>query len=284
MATILIAGCGYVGTVLGQRLAGEGHVVWGLRRHAENLPDGIGRISADLTDIATLEDFPKAFDVVFYTAAAGGHRESDYRAAYVDGPRNLISALRSQASMPSHIFFTSSTAVYAQSQGEWVDESSPTEPEHFTGKRLLEGERLFLDSGIPATIVRLGGIYGPGRTRLIDSVRTGAAMRFAGAPCYTNRIHRDDAAGALAHLMALPTLETLYIGVDREPADQNAVLSWLADQLGVPQPPYATTPIRSIRGDRGNKRCLSRKLQATGYSFRYPTFREGYADYFALYK
>ena len=277
MAHILIAGCGYVGTALGTRLAAAGHVVWGLRRSAEGLPSGIRYVAADLTAPATLQDLPPALDVVFYTAAPNGADDVAYRAIYVDGLHDLLEALVRQHQSPRRVLFTSSTAVHAQSAGEWVDETSPAEPRHFTGRRVLEGERLLLDGPFPATVIRFGGIYGPGRTSLIQRVRQGLATCRDEPPLYTNRIHRDDCAGALHHLMTLPEPDSLYIGVDHEPADQCDVLRWLAGQLGAPPPRVGASPTTDTRRHRTNKRCRNAKLVASGYVFRYPTFREGYA-------
>ncbi len=275
MARVLIAGCGYVGTALGEALADDGHSVFGLRRRAERVGRGIEPLAADVADPGTLRRLPGELDFVFYTVSAGGREEARYRAAYVDGPRNLLGALEQQARPLQRLFVASSTAVHAQSSGEWVDESSPTEPEDFTGRLLLEGERLLLRGSLPVTVVRFGGIYGPGRTRLIESVRTGRAVSRGGAPRYKNRIHRDDCAGALRHLMNRGAPDSLYIGVDEEPADETAVLHWIAQQLGVSPPRCAAPSANSVR--RGsNKRCRNARLLRSGFRFRYPTFREGY--------
>jgi nucleoside-diphosphate-sugar epimerase len=276
MARVLIAGCGDVGTELGVRLVEAGHTVWGLRRHCDTLPSSIHAFPADLTKPETLSALPPAVDVVFYTAAASDSSADHYRATYVDGIRHLLTALATQGHTVQRFIFTSSTGVYAQAAGEWVDETSLTEPVHFSGRELLIGEQVVLNSSFPATVVRLAGIYGPGRTRLIDSVRKGTAVCSDGPPVYTNRIHRDDCAGILQHVMNLTQPDRLYLAVDHEPADQCVVLSWLALQLGLPPPrkETATATQNSLR--RSNKRCRNSKLVATGYVFRYPTFREGY--------
>jgi nucleoside-diphosphate-sugar epimerase len=277
MAQMLIAGCGYVGTALGMRLAAAGHVVWGLRRAAQGLPAEIRFLAADLTDPQTLRDLPPGLEAVFYTASAGGATEEAYRAVYVDGVRHLLEALQRQGQSPRRVFYTSSTAVFAQSAGEWVDENSPAEPRHFTGACVLEGEHLLLDGPFPGTVLRLGGIYGPGRTSLIERVRQGQAACSDGPSRYTNRIHRDDCAGALQHLMTLAQPERLYIGVDHEPADQCDVLRWLAAQLGAPPPRLEGAAATDRRRPQTNKRCRNDRLLASGYVFQYPTFRDGYA-------
>lgn len=278
MAQVLIAGCGYVGTALGELLSAEGHTVWGLRRNAQRLPPSIHQFAADLAEPETLAALPQNLDFVFYTAAAARTGDEAYRLAYVRGVRNLLAALRAQGQSPQRIFFTSSTSVYAQSSGEWVDEASPAEPAHFSGSRVLEGEGVLLNSSCPVTILRLGGIYGPGRARLIESVRQGTATCKDGPPVYSNRIHLDDCAGALRYLMGLKAPGSIYLGVDNEPADQCAVLRWLAAKLGValPRLERSEEDLES-RFFRSNKRCNNARLVASGYVFRYPTFREGFA-------
>ncbi len=286
MARILIAGCGDVGTTLGQALGATGHEVWGLKRHPADLPSPIQPLSADLTDPTTLTALPAHLDAVVYSAAAAGFSAAHYQAAYVDGVRNLLDALRQTDQQPQRLLFTSSTSVYAQHQGEWIDENSPAEAEGFSGRCIREGERLMWDSGWPAVAVRFGGIYGPGRTRLIDSVREGSATVADGPPIYTNRIHRDDCARVLEYLLQLPEPEPLYIAVDDDPAPLHEVLNWLADQLGVPHPPCVPHPPlkpgAETRQDpaarlRASKRCRNARLRASGFQFRYPSYQDGYA-------
>jgi nucleoside-diphosphate-sugar epimerase len=277
MSRILIAGCGYVGSALGALLVADSDTVWGLRRRPACLPAGIRRFEADLSVPASLRDLPSAIDYVVYAVSPGGYDDAHYRAAYVEGPRRLIEALDRQGQAPRRVFFVSSTTVYEQSDGSWVDEDSPAEPENFSGLRVCEGERIVREGPWPATVLRLGGIYGPRRTRLIDRVRAGRAVYADGPTRYSNRIHRDDCAGALHHLMRLAEPQDLYLGVDCEPADEATVLRWLAGSLGAPTPrKVPRAEIKSLRSS-GNKRCRNDRLLASGYVFRYPTFREGYA-------
>lgn len=272
---VLIAGCGYVGSALAASLVAEGHEVWGMRRSVARLPPGVRPFPADLRDPATLANLPPALDAVAYTATADASTDEAYRAAYVDGPRNLLSALSLQAQRPRRVLFTSSTSVYGQREGEWVDEDSRTEPAGFSGARMLEGERVFLDGPVPATVLRLGGIYGPGRTSLVEKVRAGDA-ECTPEPSWTNRIHRDDAAGALRHLVMLDAPAALYLGVDREPAALCDVYRWIAARLDLPVPPVRAGAADGRRRGPANKRCRSDRLAGSGYAFRYPTFREGF--------
>jgi nucleoside-diphosphate-sugar epimerase len=271
----LIAGCGYVGSALAERLGHDGHEVWGLRRRIVGLPEGVRPFEADLALPATLAGLPPGFDFVFYMAAPGGSDDALYRSAYVLGLGNLLATLERDLQRPRRVFFVSSTAVYATDDGSWVDEDSPTEPSHFSGRRLLEAEALLAASPFAYVVVRFGGIYGPRRNRLIEKVRTARARYHTRPPQYTNRIHRDDCAGALRHLMGLPSPASLYLGVDSDPADEETVMNWLAGTLGAPSPQPAGRD--DPRPTRGNKRCRNDRLLATGYELLYPTFREGYS-------
>lgn len=286
MARILIAGCGDIGATLGQSLKKNGHEVWGLKRHPTDLPLGIQPLAADLTDPATLTALPSALDFVVYSAAATNFSEVAYQAAYVTGVRNVLNALRQTGQSPQRLLFTSSTSVYAQHQGEWVDEDSPAEADGFSGSCIRAGEQLLWGSGWPAVAVRFGGIYGPGRTRLIESVRDGSATRPSGPPLHTNRIHRDDCARALEHLLFLADPAPLYLAVDDDPAPLDQVLGWLATQLGMPEPPLiahsslkpgAETGGNAALRMRASKRCRNARLRASGFSFHYPGYRDGYA-------
>lgn len=263
---VLIAGCGYVGSELAGRLAGEGHEVWGLRRSPGELPAGVAGVAGDVTDPSTL-DLPRDLDALVYAVSPGRHDEAAYRAAYVDGLDHVLAAVG--GSVP-RLVFVSSTAVYGQTDGSVVDEASPTEPRAFSGRILLESEARARAAG--GTVLRLAGIYGPGRTRLIDEVRAGTAT-YPPGDVHTNRIHRDDCAGALAHLLGLDAPADVYLGVDDDPAPRGEVLTWLAERLDAPPP-------REVAGERtrgGDKRCSNARLRASGYDLRYPSYRDGYA-------
>ena len=270
---VLIAGCGDLGTALGLRLRAAGWQVSGLRRHPEALPAGIQPIAADLGEATSLGVLRgQRFDHVVLAGAPGGFDEAAYRRVYVEGVRNILAALEGEPG----VLMVGSTGVYHQEDGSWVDEDSPTEPRGFSGRALLEGEAALRDlAGDRASVLRLGGIYGPGRLRLISEVRAGV-----GCPPepvrFTNRIHRDDAAGILQFLLerqaAGEQLQACYLGVDCAPAPMWEVRHWLAEQLGVSLDD--SRPLSDARG--GNKRCSNRRLLAAGYRFTYPDYRAGY--------
>jgi len=273
MSRILIAGCGDVGTALGLALGERGHEVFGARRSARRLPAPLRPVPVDLTDTRAVARAIPAVDVVVYAVAAGSRDEGAYRRAYVEGVSTLLEALEARDQPPRRLFFVSSTSVYGERGGEWVDEAAPLAPRGFAGASLVAGERRMIESPIPATVVRFAGIYGPGRGWMIERARAGA--RCAGdPPKFTNRIHRDDGAGALAHLIEFDDrCEDLYIGVDDAPVEECEVLEWLASRLDAPAPQRE----RGSAGQASGKRCRNTRLRASGYRFRYPTFREGYA-------
>ena len=265
MSAILIAGCGDVGGELARRLLADGHVVYGLRRRVHLLPAGVRPIAADLQDPDSLRAVPDGLDAVCYAAAADGRSPGAYRGAYVDGPRNLLRAVGRTGTL-GRVLYTSSTRVYPQNAGEWVDEDSPTGGDAYA-RLLLEGEAAVRDGAAAAVVVRLAGIYGPGRTRLVDRVRAGEPC----SPAYANRIHRDDCAGLLRHLLRLARPLPLYLGADDEPTTQCAVMRWIAGRLGLPAP----APAGADR-EAGGKRCRNARLVSSGYAFEQRSFGDGY--------
>ena len=267
MPAVLIAGCGDVGSELARRLLADGHAVYGLRRRVQLLPEGVRPVEGDLRDPGRLRTLPNAIDVLCYTASADGRSPEAYREAYVEGLRNVLIAT-SRAGPLRRVLYTSSTRVYPQANGEWVDEDSPTGGDDIYARLLLEGERVAREIAASAVVVRFAGIYGPGRTRLVNLARKGV-------PCaarhYTNRIHRDDCARALHHLMRLERPAPLYLGADHEPATQCEVLDWIAERLRLPAPPR-----RGAHSEVSGKRCRNARLVSSGFRFRHPSYREGY--------
>ena len=274
--SLLIAGCGDVGGRLASRLISQGWQVHGLRRSISALPQGVLPVAGDLAQSQCPADWPEGpLDYLVYCAAANESSAAGYRAAYVEGLRHVLGWLREHGQMPRRVLFVSSTSVYGQQGGEWVDESSPVEPEGYSGRILLEAEQLLLTSEWPASVVRLSGIYGPGRAWLLNQVRQGYRVA-SEPPLYGNRIHADDAAGLLAFVLQADqrgqALEPLYIGVDDCPAPLHEVVAWLRDYLGVTDW-SAETSIRRA----GSKRCRNSRARALGWVPRYADYRQGYA-------
>jgi nucleoside-diphosphate-sugar epimerase len=278
--TILLAGCGDLGTEAGLRFAALGQQVVGWRRSPGKLPPVIEGTAADLS-APGLPPVPADTTAVVIAVAADSPTEDDYRAAYLGGVVHVLDALERDGVTPRRVLFVSSTAVYGDAGGGWVDENTAAEPSGFSGRVLVEAEELLQSrlagSGATAVSLRLGGIYGPGRTRLIDQVRSGAAVVPQDVR-YTNRIHRDDAAAAIVHLATMAAEPApVYVGVDNDPADLGTVLRFLASEMALAEPPVGDAgPARG-----GNKRCRNGLLRGTGFGFTFPSFREGYRDILA---
>jgi nucleoside-diphosphate-sugar epimerase len=210
---------------------------------------------------------------VIYCLTPSSYDEQGYRNAYVKGLNHLIDALAGQTL--KRLIFISSTSVYSQDDDSWVDETSPASPLRFSGKQILGGEQIALNSGQPATVVRFSGIYGPTRQRFLAEVIEGRINPQSPAP-FSNRIHENDAANAVEHLaqMALSgqTLQDLYIASDCKPVRLDEVVAWVRQQTP------SAAPLKDARkgGRASSKQCSNQRLLNTGFQFRYPDFKAGY--------
>ncbi|HEX5277684.1 MAG TPA: NAD-dependent epimerase/dehydratase family protein [Fluviicoccus sp.] len=268
MANVLIIGCGDTGGRLAVLLAQAGHAVTGVRRSAHALP-GVTMVQADITRPFRLEIAPP--DYVFILLSPGESSREAYERCFLGGLENLKASLGGAA--PRRVFFVSSTSVYGESAGEWVDEATPPRPAGFNGEVLLQAEALAAALWPAVTVVRFAGIYGEGRLRLLRWVQAGRPVDPA---LWSNRIHAQDAARLLAFLLerdgAGQALDDLYLGVDNRPVLQADVLDWLAERQGLPPLP------RHPSGDGGQGRRISnRRIRALGFAPQYPDYRDGYA-------
>jgi len=289
MASVVILGCGYIGIELGRQLTAAGHEVTGVRRSASGCQAietaGFTAHQADLTDSDDLDGLPDA-DWVIFAASSGGRGAEAARAIYVDALGDAIEAYGSRGSPPDRFVYTSSTGVYGDHDGGWVDEETSLEPTTAKTEVLVEAERITRERaaeyGIDGTVARFSGLYGPDRYRLdryLEGPVTGG---------YLNMVHRVDAAGAVAYLLTEDCArDEIVLVTDDEPADKWEFADWLAGECGVDEPPKQTTADRIAEGDlsetarrrvQTSKRCSNDYLRELGYEFTYPTFRGGYRD------
>lgn len=282
---VLTVGCGYVGLPLGQELARQGHEVFGLRRSDSQDDElkaaGLTPLHADITRSETLANLPRGFDWVVNCAASGGGGVEDYRRLYLEGTRNLLEWLI--ASPPKKYVYTSSTSVYGQDDGSWVAESDTTEPPTETGRVLIETEELLRAAAkgkqFPAVILRVAGIYGPGRGFWFKQFLQNEARIEGKGERFLNLIHRDDVVGCIIAALQNGKPGEVYNAADDEPVSQSDFFAWLAGQLNKAMPPAVPTDPNAGR-KRGvtNKRVSNGRLkQQLGYQFKHPTFRKGYA-------
>ena len=282
---VLIVGCGYVGLPLGVELVGQGHEVFGLRRssagQSELVAGGLKPLVADITRPEDLAKLPPSFDWVVNAVSSTKGGADEYREVYLHGTRNLLEWLR--AAPPKKFVCTSSTSVYGQNDGSLVEETSPAEPASLTSRLLVEAEKLLLEAvqtrQFPAMILRVAGIYGPGRGHLFLQYLRHEAKIAGRGERLINMVHRDDLVGAIVAALRQGRPGEIYNVVDDEPVAQIHFFGWLSETLGKEMPAFAAETEKAERKrGRTNKRVSNRKLKRElGYQFKYPTFRQGYA-------
>jgi len=271
VSRVLIAGCGYLGTATAKLFLSQGWRVEGWTRSGsiESESDSQFDVRAvDLSLTAAVKAAPGEFDLVIHSASTRGGEAADYARVYRGGVANLL-----QRFPQSQLVFVSSTSVYAQQSGEWVDESSPAEPLHERGRILRETEDLVFGHG--GRVARLTGIYGPGRSALLRRVLANEAVVDEKADRFVNQIHRDDAAAALFKISQLADGGGQVWNVaDNEPLLLSECYRWLSQRLK--QPP-AGSAVCKAPGKRGqsNKRISNSRLRGLGWAPIYASFKEG---------
>lgn len=279
----LIVGCGYVGLALGAELVRLGHEVFGLRRdgsaEAELKAAGLQPLFADITKPKTLEKLPREFDWVVHCVAAGGDA-GNYRQIYLEGARRLVEWL--SPSPPKKFVYTGSTSVYGQADGSQVKESSPAEPQAETAKVLVETENILIEAfqkrKFPSVILRVAGIYGPGRGHRFKQFLKNEARIEGNGSNVLNMIHRDDVAGCIIAALKSARPGEIYNAVDDEPVSVKNFFEWLGATVGkYPPPSVPENADEEHKRGATNKRVSNRKIKMElGYQFKYPNFRKGY--------
>lgn len=270
-ARVLIAGCGDVGLRVAHRLRARGDEVWALRRSAVATDaGGIHWLQADLTRPESLRSLPGSIDRLVYLPTPQAREEAAYRAVFLDGLRHLLSALQGHA--VRRVVLVSSSAVYGDHGDAWVDEDTPAAPPGFNGRVLLEAEQWLAAQPVSSVALRLAGLYGPGRLQLLERLREGKVQVPRAATHWANRIHVDDAARAIVHLLALDRPAPLYLGVDDTPLPLAVLYDHLASLLGAPALAEGPAPVGV-----GSKRLSNARLRASGFRPAWPDAREGYA-------
>jgi len=275
MGRLLIAGCGYVGVATADLFHAAGWEVEGWTHSAEsavqlaNKPYALQAV--DITSVDAVKKAAREFDAVIHCASSGGGGAESYRRVYLEGARNLFSVLQ-----PPAFLYTSSTSIYAQTGGEWVDEESVAEPTHETGQILRQTEELVREGG--GIVARLAGIYGPNRSALLRKFLSGEARITGDGERYLNQAHRDDIARALFLLVTLPNEQrqaaSIFNVADDEPLTERTCYEWLAARLSRPTPPKSTSARTGKRG-LSNKRVRNAKLRGVGWTPNFPTFATG---------
>ena len=269
---ILFIGCGDIAQRTAPLLC-ERYQCFGLKRNPKTLSSNITPVKADGTNQSQLQTIlAQGFDILVATLTPDEFTEQAYRQAYLKTAHSLDQALSAISGKPPLVIWVSSTSVYGNTDGAWVDEDSTTEPETFSGRILLAAEEIIQQLSCSKTVIRFSGIYGPGRTRMLSQIREGRG-RPSLPKLWSNRIHSEDCAGVIAHLIKLyergEILHPVYLASDSEPVTQHDIRRWLANQMDI--------ELVEEAGKAGpTRRCSNRTLLESGYQFTYPTYREGY--------
>jgi nucleoside-diphosphate-sugar epimerase len=290
----LIIGCGYLGRRVARRWIAQGDTVFVLTRSAERAAvfraSGIEPLVGDVTDPASLAGLPEV-ETALYAVGLDRNSGKSMREVYAGGLENVLNQI---AGKVGRLIYISSTSVYGQNTGEWVDETSECRPESENGKVCLEAEQL-LRSRIPErNILRLAGIYGPDRlVARVTALRAGLLLE--GNPdAWLNLIHVDDAVAAVLACERPGTPGATYIVCDDQPVRRLEYYHLLASLIGAPPPRTGVLPpfARGGQGGSGevavtassseppstsfNKRCSNRRLHDDlQVTLRHPTIHIG---------
>ncbi|MGD9895889.1 MAG: NAD-dependent epimerase/dehydratase family protein [Candidatus Methylacidiphilaceae bacterium] len=270
-AEIFLVGCGYVGTQVAQRLHDRKVRVHAWVRTEQSrlrLADlDVPSLVGDVGSPEAWESLTKAPDCLLYGPSSSRGGPTEYRNVFL---RGLSHALRRFPGCP--LLFLSSTSVYGQSNGELVDEEAPAAPDSETGHILREAEEMTLEAG--GMVLRIAGIYGPGRTWLLDRFLSGQAA-ISTTDRWINQIHRDDVVSAILHFLALPLHREIVNIVDDEPVREGRFYEWLAGKLNRSLPPQGEGGPAPSKRRRTHKRVSNAKARGLGWKPLYPSFREG---------
>jgi nucleoside-diphosphate-sugar epimerase len=274
----LIVGCGYLGRRVGTMLRERGERVFGTTRSAAGADQlaalGIEPIVADVLDPGSLEAMPdteRIFSCVGFDRSAG----VAMRAVYVEGLSNVLERSRGR------FVYASSTGVYGQDDGAWVDEEAATEPRHESGRIACEAEdrlrAMAANQSRPWVILRFAGLYGPGRIIQRAHIERGEPIR--GDPArFLNLIHSDDAARAAIAALERGVEARIYNVCDDRPIPRREYYERLAEALDVEPPRFEPPAPGSMeaRRDQTNKRVANRRMKTElGVTLTYPDFTTG---------
>ncbi len=273
--TTLIVGCGYLGRRVARRLVDHGERVFGTTRSRERGKElveiGVEPVVADVLDPASLDRLPE-FDRVFYCVGFDRSAGRSMREIYVDGLRQFLERTGKEI---RRLVYASSTGVYGQDDGSWVDETSVAEPSQDSGRVVLDAENEVRAWDPNSVILRYVGLYGPGRVIGRSKVERGEPL--PGNPDrWLNLIHIEDAAAiavaALTHTG--PGLKPLYVAADDRPATAREYYGLLATHLGSAPPTFERAEIADEHGR--NKRASNRLAKIDlGLELRYPDISTG---------
>jgi len=268
---LLILGCGDIGTRVGLSLIQQGWRVYAVRRQPHLLPDCFERLGLDITDEERLADLvPLAPDYVLVTPTPLTYDPAGYQAGFADVAASLAS--QNWINRCRRVMWVSSTRVYREASGGWVDEHAPLNRDEPQAAAMVAAEAS-IRRGCTATIIRPAGVYGNPEGMLMRRVIAGEGGSTAAT--FGNRIHRDDLSRLIVHCLLRDhsgdSVPPTVVAADHDSTPTHEIEDWLAVQLGL-------TLRRPAQGGviRANRRCANTLLAQVGFMLTYPTWREGY--------
>lgn len=265
--THLILGCGYLGRVVARRWLAAGHSVAALTRsRADELRSlGIEPVVGDVTDPGLT--LPAA-DTVLYAIGLDRSAGKSMREVYVDGLANALDKLPPVR----RLVYVSSTSVYGQTDGGWVDEASATEPAEESGRIVLDAERLLRERRPEAIVLRFAGIYGPGRTMRWAAIERGEPLA-VNPDGWLNLIHVEDGATAVLAAVERGEPGATYNVADDRPVTRREFYTEMAALIGAAEPRFTAA------AERNHRRISNRRMRSDlGVELEFPDFRAGLRD------
>ena len=286
---LVIFGCGYVGTALAQAAVAAGARVEVLTRNREKAAAlralGLAQVVvAELSSTAWHSQLAGGADFAVNCVSSGGPGSEGYLQSYVMGLQSILAWAATGTTPVGTMVYTSSTSVYPQDGGVGVDESAPADGATPNGRIIRESEKLLQAAAAKLCrrwfVLRLAGIYGPGRHHLLDQLKAGAAVISGSGSPHLNLAQRDDIVAAILACLNAPVsiANELFNVADLAPARREEVVSWLAARLGRPVPAFdGSAGIRRGGVPMADRRISSAKIQRVlGWKPRYPDYRAGF--------
>ena len=265
-----------MGFRVAKRWQQQGHTVIAMTRKSERLAwfsdQGIIGIVGDVTQPQTL-NLPEA-DIVLIAVGMDRSMYSDVEAVYVGGLRNVLDNLP----QPKHLIYVSSTGVYGDFDGQWVDESSTTQPLRPGGKACLKAEQLIRESDLAnrSTLLRFAGIYGADRVPTKERIKAGEWKKLSSAG-FLNLIHVDDGTKIIDRIAQTEPAGETYLVSDGNPVLRRDYYSYIAECLGVEQISWSETAVNPKAARSGSSKRISNKklVEQFQVEFDYPDYRAG---------
>lgn len=274
---IFVAGTGFTGSRIANALVRAGHEVTGMNRSGRlRDAEGVRMVAGDVLragGLKRLKGLPPMDAMVSALSGTGLSDAAKYRELYVEGPARVVEAL-SWRTRPG-VWLLGSTGVYGQSDGGWVDEATPVAPLHRNGEVQVEAEEALAAAVDTASVLRLSGLYGPGRTRLVRQALRKRPWFKPGV--WANQIHAEDVAGVVTFLAERRLWPRLLLVSDDRPAKRKEIFEWVRETAGCPDGLLDEDHPATRGRSRGDKRVDNRRLRELGATLRYPDYRAGLA-------